>query len=88
MNEETKKVLKVGDWLPNGAQVLAERSGVILAVSDKAVEPYVTWQWDERDPASTVWGHYYRSIGAAAYDFESRYVTIEKRRAEAKNETH
>jgi hypothetical protein len=73
--------MKSGDWLPNGAQVLLERSGVILAVND-SIEPYITWQWDGKDPASTVWGHYFKSIARAALDFESRAAIQEKRRAQ------
>jgi hypothetical protein len=75
--------MKTGDWLPNGAVVLFERSGVVLAHSEGAVQPFVTWEWDGNDPATTIWGHYYRSIGAAAYDFESRAIMREKRNAES-----
>lgn len=74
--------MKTGDELPNGAIVLLERSGVILAINNCGNDDeYVTWEWDGKNPASTSWGHYHRSLEAAAYDFESRFVRKEKRNA-------
>jgi hypothetical protein len=64
--------MKTGDRLPNGAVVLLERSGVVLAHNEGAVQPYVTWKWDGTDPRSTFWGHYFHSLTSAASDFEIR----------------
>jgi hypothetical protein len=67
--------MKTGDKLPNGATVLLEKSGVILAVQD-SVEPFVTWLWNGTDPASTYWGHYWKRIHNAALDFEDRVERV------------
>jgi hypothetical protein len=72
--------MKTGDKLPNGAVVLLEKSGVILA-SQISVQPYVTWRWDGVNPKSTTWGNYHTSIAKAAMDFEARCVREEKTRA-------
>lgn len=73
--------MKIGDWLPNGTMVMFERSGVVLAFKENAAQPFCTWEWDGKDPSTTIWGHYYRSLSGAAIDFESRYITKEKRNA-------
>lgn len=71
--------MKTGTVLPNGACVMIERSGVILAVQDSA-EPFVTWRWDGTDPKSTTHGHYHTVLSRAALDFEDRYRGEEVRR--------
>lgn len=71
--------MKTGEVLPNGATVLLERSGIILAVKDSA-EPFVTWAWDGKDPKSTSWGHYHTVLSTAALDFEDRFRGEEVRR--------
>lgn len=64
--------MKTGDRLPNGAIVIAEQAGVVLAAHPAGPTPYVTWRWDGQDPRSTSWGHYYSSVVRAALDYEER----------------
>jgi hypothetical protein len=74
--------MKVGDWLPNGAVVLAEKAGVVLAFNNCGTkDEYVTWRWDGKDPATTIWGHYHKLLSNAALDFEARVHTEEVRGA-------
>lgn len=72
--------MKTGTRLPNGAIVLLEKSGVILAVQD-SVQPFVTWRWDGERMASTMYGNYFRSISNAAKDFEERVEKQEQNNA-------
>lgn len=64
--------MKTGDRLPNGATVIAEQAGVVLAMTPGRPMPFVTWRWDGVKPDSTCWGHYYSSIARATEDYEKR----------------
>lgn len=81
--DDVKPVVETGTKLPNGAIVLAVRDNVILARGDKGVViqdgkmvptkvEYITWKWDGKDPGSTVWGHYFKTLSEAAHSFEDR----------------
>lgn len=71
--QESKGLLQPGTPLPNGAIVLLERSGVVLALNNCGTrDEFVTWRWDGKDPRSTYWGHYHRKFLDAARDFEER----------------
>ena len=73
--------LKFGTNLPNGAKVILEREGIILAYNNCGnQDEFVTWKWDGKDPKSTYLGHYSHSISLAARDFDER-VAKEKERA-------
>lgn len=65
--------MKTGDKLPNGAIVLVEKNGVVLALNNTGTrDEYVTWRWNRVCSASTCWGHYFPTLSAAALDFEHR----------------
>lgn len=74
--------MKTGDKLPNGAIVIEESNGVILAKTPRVFrdfpKEYVTWRWDGSHPDSTMYGNYFYSIAEAAKDFEGR---VEAQRA-------
>jgi hypothetical protein len=64
---------RIGNVLPNGAIVLEINDHVILAKNNTGTkDEYVTWRWDGKDPASTVFGHYFERLHNAALDFEER----------------
>lgn len=65
--------LPTGTKLPNGAVVMEECEGIILAKQDKARGPeYVTWRWDGTNPDSTYWGQYFDRLADAAANFTHR----------------
>lgn len=75
------KGIGAGDQLPNGAVVLAERLGVILAFNNTGGrDEYVTWRWDGRDLSSTQFGNYWYTLSNAAVDFENRVSRQEEPR--------
>ena len=56
--------------LPNGADVLAESNGVVLARWEKDGRPeWITWRCDVGE---CYWGHYFRSRDAAVHDYMER----------------
>lgn len=68
--------MKTGDKLPNGAIVIAEQAGVILAAYPEGLTPYAIWRWDGTDPRFTSWGSYFSSVAQAAEDFETRVLAM------------
>lgn len=74
--------MKTGDQLPNGAIVLVEKEGVVLALNNCGTrDEYVTWRWDGLDRRSTTWGHYFPTLTEAAKDFDMRVALQEANRA-------
>ena len=64
---------RIGNVLPNGAIVIEIDDKVILAKNNcGTADEYVTWRWDGKDPASTHWGRYHKTLSMAAADFETR----------------
>jgi hypothetical protein len=75
---ETIKHLLPGTTLPNGATVLYEDGGVILAFQESTMAPFITWRWDQEDPRTTCWGNYFKSLAQAAVDFEERLEGVKR----------
>jgi len=70
--------------LPNGARLIDftymgghVRTGVVLA-EQKGVQPYVTWEFYRKDFSTTSYGHYFKSLVAAACDYEERKQKYEQ----------
>jgi len=63
-------LIAIGMVLPNGATLLEFTDQVVLAKNKP--DEYITWRWDGKDPKSTYWGHYFRTIGEAAADYDLR----------------
>ena len=65
--------MEAGQKLWNGALVICEKNGVVLAVT-KYYSTFITWRWDGKD-TRTLWaGHYFASVAHAAADFERRVL--------------
>lgn len=70
--------------LPNGARLIDFtytggdiREGVVLAETG-GVQPYVTWVFYRKDFSTTSYGHYFKSLVAAACDYEERKQKYEQ----------
>ena len=67
--------METGQKLPNGALVICEKNGVVLAVT-RYYPTFITCLWDGENKRATC-GNYFQSIGDAAADFESRVAANE-----------
>jgi len=74
-------LLRMGNKLPNGAEVVDTRkapngqSYVLAFLPGNTVTPWVSWQyhWDDtNDEYSTYWGNYYEDLESGVRDFRSR----------------
>lgn len=70
--------METGTRLPNNAIVMEVSGEVILAKGDRAMgmREYITWRWDQKDPASTCHGHYFTNLREAAADFDGRVAAM------------
>ncbi len=65
---KTMTTLNIGDTLPNGATLLAEHNGVVLA----QVKPSEWATWQHNGDYGTYWGHYTCNIVEAMTDYAER----------------